>query len=812
MVYFGVSANRFHFLGMFMAVCLCGFLLPVLAQSSTLPTPDPLTPQERAWLVAHPIIRLGIDPAYQPVEFYDEQGQYRGITADYMALLEQRLGLHIQLTNIALSDRPLNDPTAWRVDLRAGSAATPDRLELWAFSKPYLEFPAYLITRNSVSDDMTFKQLDRARIAVVADYAVREDLAKRYPNLILDPVPDTATGLQKTSFGLVDGFVSDLPVATYWMEKEGITNLKITGSPEYVYRLGFGVRKDWPELVNILDKGLALITPDERAAIYRKWVKIPVEPSRFFSRLRLVLLGGFSLAALGLLGALSWNRSLATQVKQRTAELQQELTERKLIEAELRGSEERFATMFRSSPSPLGISRSRDGEILDVNDRWVQLSGYNKAELVGQTAIQTNLWRNSSRRDQLVQLLRTQQRVRDFEATYYTKSGEQRTSLLSVEQITLGAEQCNLWTVHDITERKQAEEAVRQNEILMRSLTETTSAWVFIVQGTQFSYFNAAAKVGLGYTQEELTNKEFWVVIHTDDHQLIRERIQARRQNLPLSPNYEARFLTKTGDMRWLQITTTQIEYQGANALLSTAFDITDRKQTEEQLKISEHQLHKLAGYLQTIREEERTAMAREIHDELGQSLTAMKMDLAWLTKRLPEDQSPLKERVQGMAAVLNDTISTVRRLVTQLRPAILDDLGLEAALEWQAQEFQMRTGITCNFLAEVEVADLEPEHATAIFRICQESLTNVARHAHANNVGIRLWEQQNQLLLEVKDDGQGIITNEISQSRSFGLLGMQERAFLLGGEFQLTSSPNHGTTVMARIPRYQSSAKGGGS
>lgn len=686
MVHFAVRTNRFHFRWLLVALCLCGFALRSYAQSATLPTPDPLTIEERAWLVAHPELRLSPDPAYQPVEFFDEQGIYRGISAEYIALIEQRLGFRFQIVDRS-KEQAAFAAGGFRIDTMPTCAPTPNRQKNWLFTTPYLEFPTYLITRKSVGNDLTLEQLSGSRVAVVGNYAAREYLATNYPNLVLDPVPDARTGLQKVSFGLVDAFVSELPVATYWMEHEGITNLKVAGTAGYVYQLGFGMPNDLAPLHGILEKGLAQIRPEERAAIYQKWVKLPAEPTVFLQRMLWSLIGGLSLAGLGLLGVFWWNRTLAAQVKQQTAELQQELTERKLIEAELRGSEERFATMFRSSPSPMGISRSSDGEILDVNDRWVQLSGYTKEELVGLPAVQTNLWRNSSRREQLIQLLRTQQRVRDFEATYYTKSGEPRMSILSVEQINLGAEQCNLWTIHDITDRKRA----------------------------------------------------------------------------------------------------------------------------EEQIKISEQQLRKLAGYLQTIREEERTAMAREIHDELGQSLTAMKMDLAWLAKRLPENQSPLQERAQGMTEMVNDTIKMVRRLVTQLRPAILDDLGLEAALEWQAQEFQTRTGITCNFITKAKVADLVPERATAIFRICQESLTNVARHAHATNVSIRLWEEQNYLLLEVKDNGRGI-TNETAQTRSFGLLGMRERAFLLGGEFQLTSSPDHGTTVLARIPRYQSLAKGGGA
>jgi PAS domain S-box-containing protein len=773
---------------------------------------DAVTTEERAWLAAHPVIRLAIDPAYQPVEFVDERGQYRGITAEYITLLEQRLGLRFQLVQIPLVKRLLIGPDELGVDVRAISAATPERQQKWLFSPPYLEFPAYLITRKNVNDDVTINHLSGARISVVADYAVREFLSTNHPNVIIDPVSDTRLGLRKVSFGLVDGMVSDLPVATHWMEQEGLSNLKLTSVSGYVYRMGFATRKDWPELHRILEKGLRQIKPEERTTIYRKWVKMPPTPILTQQQFWLALLGGFGLAGLGLVGVLFWNRTLAAKVKQRTATVQKELNDRQQIEQELRASEQRFTTIFRSSPNPLGIARFSDSEILDVNDRWVQLSGYSRAELIGQQALKSKLWEGLREGQQIVQLLQKQRRVRDLEISYRDKGGAQRTALLSIEALVLGGELCNLWAIQDLTDRKRIEEALQQSEALFRSLTETTSAWVFIAQGTRLCYFNAAAEAGLGYTRAELVGQEIWGVIHPDDHQLIRERIQRRRQGLPLPLIHETRVLTKTGETRWIQISTTVIEYEQAAAELSTAFDITDRKCAEEQLKISEQQLHQLAGYLQTVREDERTTMAREIHDELGQALTAMKMDIVWLTHRLSKSDDALQKRLAATIELINATINTVRKLATQLRPGILDDLGLTAALEWQAQEFQARTGILCEFDHLAENLELEPARATAVFRICQEALTNVARHAQATKVGISLQQGTLDLVLEVTDNGRGITDNELANPHSLGLLGMRERAFLLGGNFSIKGRPNRGTTVTAQIPLFQSKAKGGAS
>ncbi len=212
-------------------------------------------------------------------------------------------------------------------------------------------------------------------------------------------------------------------------------------------------------------------------------------------------------------------------------------------------------------------------------------------------------------------------------------------------------------------------------------------------------------------------------------------------------------------------------------------------------------QLRALAARLQSVREEERTRVAREIHDELGQTLTAIKIDLVFLISERPEDQEHRFQRGQSILKLVEATIQAVRRISTELRPAILDDLGPVAAVEWAAEEFQARTGIKCHIdLADADIA-IDPERATALFRIFQETLTNVARHANATEVNVRLSEEDGYLVLEVRDNGRGIGREQLS-ARSLGILGMRERALLIGGELNISGSPGQGTMVRVRIPK----------
>jgi signal transduction histidine kinase len=221
-------------------------------------------------------------------------------------------------------------------------------------------------------------------------------------------------------------------------------------------------------------------------------------------------------------------------------------------------------------------------------------------------------------------------------------------------------------------------------------------------------------------------------------------------------------------------------------------------------LRSSREQLRALSAHLQSVREEERALIAREIHDELGQELTGLKMDLSWVIKRLPDDQKLLIRKTESMSKLVDNTIQSVRRISTKLRPGVLDDLGLTAAIDWQAEDFQNRTGISCEFHSNLREVDLDQDRSTTVFRILQETLTNVARHASATHVNIFLKEETNSLALVVEDNGRGITEGEASDPKSLGLLGMRERALVFGGEVQIRGTPGRGTTVTLKIPQQK--------
>jgi signal transduction histidine kinase len=229
--------------------------------------------------------------------------------------------------------------------------------------------------------------------------------------------------------------------------------------------------------------------------------------------------------------------------------------------------------------------------------------------------------------------------------------------------------------------------------------------------------------------------------------------------------------------------------------------DITERKRSEQRAQAAHAQLRVLTHGLNTVREEETAMLAREIHDELGQQLTGLKMDVSWIASKLDARQSALKARATEALAHIDASIETVRDIAARLRPAILDHLGLVAAIEWHAQTFQKKSGIDCEVISNKSAIRLKPDHAIALYRIVQEAMTNVVRHAGATRIDVGLYQKDARLALEIRDNGRGIEPDAHAGRKSIGLLGMRERARAAGARFAIEGFPGKGTVVTVQMP-----------
>jgi len=277
----------------------------------------------------------------------------------------------------------------------------------------------------------------------------------------------------------------------------------------------------------------------------------------------------------------------------------------------------------------------------------------------------------------------------------------------------------------------------------------------------------------------------------------------------------EMRLRRADGEYRWFLVRTAPLRDESGRIVkwYGVSMDINDRKWAEEQLKASSEQLRALSASVQSAREQESTRIAREIHDELGGALTSLRWDLEEVSDLIAQPSDPtqlaaLRKRLEDMTTLTATTLDTVRRLASELRPMALDELGLVEAIEWQALQFGTRTGMTVQYVCPLEKVDLDREQSTAVFRIFQEALTNVLRHAQATVVTITMKQEAGAFVLEVKDNGRGITESEKSAARSLGLLGMRERAHLIGAQIDITGIEGKGTLVAMRILISESSER----
>ncbi|WP_084300581.1 PAS domain-containing sensor histidine kinase [Chitinimonas koreensis] len=364
----------------------------------------------------------------------------------------------------------------------------------------------------------------------------------------------------------------------------------------------------------------------------------------------------------------------------------------------------------------------------------------------------------------------------------------------------------DLWWLHRQTVAdRAAHAALRDVEARIGGIVESAmDAIITIDQSQRVVLFNAAAEAMFGCPRDSAIGAPLdWFLpdryraVHREHiRQFGATGVSSRRMGA-------ARIITglrRNGEEFPIDASISQVEEHGARFYTVILRDVTERVRTEEALRHSKEEVQAMAAAAHTMREQEQSRIARELHDELGQALTALKMDVGWLRERLPAEAA-VQGKLAGMEALLDDTVKATRRLATELRPLILDDLGVVAGIEWLADNFSERTGIPCVFRVGNPALAWRDPMATAIFRIVQEALTNVARHAEASRAEIDLDQAAGEVRIRVLDDGRGFVPDAARRPGSLGLLGLRERAFLLGGEATIDSRPGGGTRVEVRLP-----------
>ena len=422
-----------------------------------------------------------------------------------------------------------------------------------------------------------------------------------------------------------------------------------------------------------------------------------------------------------------------------------------------------------------------------------------------------------------------------YELTYIRKDGSRFPAVVSVTALRDAQDAIigYLLIGTDNTARKQAEEALLKAGALQSAIFNSAnfSSIATDAKGV-IQIFNVGAERMLGYAAAEVMNKITPADISDPQEVIARAEELSVELGTKITPGFEAlvfkasrgiediyelTYIRKDGSRfpAVVSVTALRDAQDAIIGYLLIGTDNTARKQIEaeqkqlsqrlrdhERIVLQKEQLRALAERLQWVREEDRKRVARDLHDQIGQILTAIKMDLTWVTRHLPESEVEVLARLTESIQSINDGVKAVRAICSGLRPGVLDDLGLAAAIEWQASEFASRNGVRCEVSVPPVDLHMDGDRATAAFRIFQECLTNVIRHAQAKSVRVSLCQEDENILLVVEDDGIGFCESDLSNSLgSLGLLGMKERAQFCGGEVQISSSPGKGTTVTVRVP-----------
>jgi two-component system sensor histidine kinase UhpB len=478
------------------------------------------------------------------------------------------------------------------------------------------------------------------------------------------------------------------------------------------------------------------------------------------------------------------------------------ITENKIAQDYLQQSEERFRRALENIPDVV-VLYDTDLRIQYINEATIQITGKSPIEFIGFR--DDEIWPQEIYGPYLPALEKSLQTrtVQIVETDLGMADGLRSLRITCVPLLDAdGNVREILGITHDFTKQKNSEQRLRESEFRYRQLLDSSPIGVVVHVDETVVFSNPAGAALFGAeTPDKLIGKPISELIHPSHLQAARDRIRGLLAgDLGLYP-IEDIYLRLDGSAVTVEVRAVPLTYEGKPAIQVMVSDITKRKKIELDLNTSRKQLRDLANYLQQALESERKYIAREIHDDFGQSLTGLKIDLFSLAKAVGDDQPEINFMVDGMINAVDASIDHMRNLSSQLRPGLLDDLGLVPALEWLVTEFTARSGLDHTLTLPEFAPDLPPDLVTDLYRICQESLTNVVRHSKASKVDVGLTFTEVDVVLHIRDNGRGIIDAEATKKGSLGLLGMSERVLNWGGEIIISGMQPVGTEVLVKIP-----------
>jgi PAS domain S-box-containing protein len=805
---------------------------------------------------------------HPPFAFTDDRGQLAGILVDEWRLWEKQTGIKAELVVTDLGEA-LRRMQAGEFDVIDSISKTPERAEYLEFSKPYAQLGIAIFFRKDVDGIKDLDSIKGFPIAAKAGDAAADLLKERGLDTVL-LFADYKAVIDAARQRRVNVFVMDSPPALFFLNKLGVGNEFRQSSPVNSEEFDRAVRKGNEALLKTVEDGFAAIAPAEVRRIEAKWLGKSLGSGPNLRYLGYAAVAGLVIILGMALWNLALNRLVKVRtaaLRESESRLRTDITERVQAEADLRRMNRTLRMLTECNEAV--VRAADEPELLQAICRLaVESGGYRMAWVgfaemdpartvrpVAQAGVDQGYleaarvtWDESERgRGPTGTAIRTGQSViarniltdpafspwrqaaleRGYAASAtlpFKRNGSVigALSVYAAEPGTFNADEVALLTelsddvAYGITalrirvEHQRIEEALHASEKKFRSIFENAPVGIFqsTVTGRLLSVNLAGARM-FGYD-----SPAGLLATATDIPQQLflspgqRERVVQDALRSDTFVRREVEYRRRDSTVFAANLYMRAVRDADGNVAMVEGFveDITEQKRAEQALRKSRERARALAARLQSLREEERTHLARELHDHLGQLLTALKFDLHALDRKIPhlaesEVRSGLSSKVASARELTDEVTASVQKIASELRSGVLDRLGLVAALETELEAFQTRTGIACRWRLPSETLTLTQDQANGMFRIFQETMTNIARHAHATETTVELTLRDGNLVLEVNDNGIGILQKDIDSSQSLGLVGMQERAAILGGQTTFKSGSGVGTTVTVTIP-----------
>lgn len=785
-------------------MCLCGCLWLGLAQEYVCAAPLPLSEEQRSWLAAHPELRVGVvlQPPYAVYE--RREHRFKGVNIELMTWLAS--ALQVKLVWQTYADQAALETAARRgqVDLVPGLAQTPAGLRLWLYSDPYLRIPQLLVGERNADMAVDLDLLGEGDpVAVLQPSAVASYLRANYSNLDLEGVSNERQALRYLLSRQVRFAVVDEAQFRLLSAESEFSSLVVVGDAGFPQLLRVASRRDWPQLSVLIDSALQSLSAKQLEQLRGRWITLQ-EPqfgdtSGFWRKLSLLL----GMLLLGALAGMYWLRRQRSVLERRLLDARHAIELREVAEQALR------LTQFSIDQSTVGILWVNwDSRVRYANRAAEQMLGYPSGGVVERALVE---FEPSLHMDRWLALWKSARtggaEALSFESNCQRADGSLLPADVSLSFLRFRQAEYLVVYLTDVTERRRALAALQESEARLQGIAANVPGLVFRLEREQagcpaeFAFISEGSEKLVGYNAAILLEPGRGIrsLVYPQDlpgyNHSQRLALDADRDW-----HWQGRIVTREGEQRWADIRAVVRRLENGLVVWDgIVWDISESKRIEMALNESQAQLRELSAHLESVREEEKARIAREVHDELGQVLTVLKLETSMCELAYGELDAGLQQRLDSMKRLIANLFQLVRDVATALRPPILD-AGISSAIEWQAHRFEARTQIPCLVQVPDNLPVLADDKAIGLFRVLQEALTNVMRHARAHTVEVQLGLSGTDLCLTIIDDGVGFVSGP-GRPSSFGLVGMRERVLMLGGCLQLDSRPGEGTTLTVRIP-----------